>query len=42
MYIDKINFTEGEVKCLALQLIKGVCNSYQFLDALCSLKIYYS
>jgi hypothetical protein len=36
MYIDKIYFSEGEVKCLVLQLIKGVSNQNQYIDELCS------
>lgn len=34
MSIDKLTFSEPEIKCLSLQMIKGV-NSLQFLDDLC-------
>jgi serine/threonine protein kinase len=39
MYIDKITFSAAEVKCLILQLIKGVKCSSSCIGKLCSRKI---
>lgn len=40
MYIDKLYFTEAEIKCLMLQLIKGVWYQSPYVDKLRSRKIY--
>lgn len=41
MYVDKISFAEPEIKCLVLQLVKGVSSIF-IVDELCARQVYHS